>query len=86
MKPEVMRLMEAAEELLDEGRSIARIGIWTQVGRAAYSAGLQAARAYIVERTGIASKSHAGTRAKFAELTMNDDRFPMDIRGFLGRS
>ena len=86
MKAETADLMEAAQELLEEARSIAAIGVWTQVGRGAYSAALQAARACIFERTGRAVKSHAGTRATFAELTRDDERFSPDPRGFLGRS
>jgi uncharacterized protein (UPF0332 family) len=78
--------MEAAQELLEEARLIAGIGIWTQAGRGAYSAALQAARGYIFEGTGRLVKTHSGTRAKFAELTINDARFPPDVRGFLGRS
>ncbi len=86
MKPETEQLMAAARELLDEARSIAAIGIWTQVGRGAYSAALQSARAYIFERSGMISKTHTGTRARFAELTLNTPDFPSDLRGFLGRS
>ena len=78
--------MEETHEALSEARSIAGIRIWTQTGRSAYSAALQAARAYIFERTGSAVKTHAGTRSRFAELTRNDTRFPEDVRGFLGRS
>lgn len=32
------------------------------------------------------SKTHAGTHASFAALTLNTPDFPPDLRGFLGRS
>lgn len=55
-------------------------------GRAAYLAGLHAAQAVIVERTGRIIKRHRGVRNEVWRLLKNEPRFDPELRGFLARA
>jgi len=57
-----------------------------EAGRAAYLAGLHAARAFIFENTGEITKSHKRARTEFGRLTKDDPRFDPELRAFLGRT
>jgi len=57
-----------------------------EAGRAAYLAGLHAAQALIVERTGKVTKTHRGVQHELGRLTKDEPRFDMELRAFLGRT
>ena len=83
MKPESLHLLNAAQGQLSEGRAVLTINLPELAGRAAYLAGLLAARAFIHERTGRIAKTHRGTRTVFLELTAGDEAFDREHRAFL---
>ena len=57
-----------------------------EAGRAAYLAGMHAAQALIVEKTGKVIKRHRGVHGEFARLAKDEPRFDSELRAFLGRS
>jgi uncharacterized protein (UPF0332 family) len=57
-----------------------------EAGREAYLAGLHAAQALIVERTGEVMKRHRGVQRELARLTKDTLHFDPELRTFLGRT
>jgi len=57
-----------------------------EAGRAAYPAGLHAAQALIIEKTGQFEKSHHGVQRELGRLTKDDGGFDLYVRAFPGRS
>ncbi|TMJ56887.1 MAG: HEPN domain-containing protein [Alphaproteobacteria bacterium] len=57
-----------------------------EAGRAAYLAGLHAAQAVIVERTGRIIKRHRGVRNELRRLLKDEPRFDLELQAFLGRA
>jgi uncharacterized protein (UPF0332 family) len=57
-----------------------------EAGRASYLAGLHAAQALIVERTGKVIKRHRGVQNELRRLTKDEPRFESELRAFLSRA
>ena len=57
-----------------------------EAGRAAYLAGLHAAQAVIVERTGRIIKRHRGVRNELRRLMKDEPRFDFELSAFLARA
>jgi hypothetical protein len=57
-----------------------------EAGRAAYLAGLHAAQAVIVERTGRIIKRHRGVRNELRRLLKDEPRFDFELNAFLARA
>jgi uncharacterized protein (UPF0332 family) len=77
-------LAKASECLAKADGMLAR---WPdEAGRAAYLAGLHAAQALIVERTGKLVRSHRGVQRELGRLTRNEPRFDRELQAFLGRA
>jgi uncharacterized protein (UPF0332 family) len=86
VKPESALFLEKSRSFLAKAQSML-VGVWPdEAGRAAYLAGLHAARAFIFETTGEVTKSHKRARSEFARLTKDDPRFDRELRAFLGRT
>ncbi len=63
------------------------VGNWPdEAGRAAYLAGLHAAQALIVERSGSVIKSHKGVQRELARLTKDTPDLSRSLTAFLGRT
>src|SRR5271167_4022004 len=57
-----------------------------EAGRAAYLAGLHAAQAVIVERTGRIIKRHRGVQNELRRLVKDEPRFDFELSAFLARA
>jgi len=86
MKPETAAFLEKARESLGKAQGMLDNQWPDEAGRAAYMAGLHAARALIFESTGEITKSHRRAQAEFGRLTKDDSRFDLELRAFLGRT
>jgi uncharacterized protein (UPF0332 family) len=86
VKPETAAFLEKARELFGKAQGMLDNHWPDEAGRAAYLAGLHAARAFIFESTGEITKSHRRTQAEFGRLTKDDARFDLELRAFLGRT
>lgn len=85
MTPEASAYLDKAREHLAKADGM--LAHWPdEAGRAAYLAGLQAARALIFEKTGRIAKTHKGVRAEFARLARTEPGFDDEARAFLGRA
>ena len=68
MNPETAAFLDKAHECLAKADGM--LGRWPdEAGREAYLAGLHAAQALIIERTGRARKRHRGMHGELARLT-----------------
>jgi len=68
MRPEASAFLQKANQCLAKADGM--LGNWPdEAGRVAYLAGLHAAQALIVERTGSLIKSHKGVQRELARLT-----------------
>jgi uncharacterized protein (UPF0332 family) len=86
MKPETMAFLQKSREFLDKAQAMLASNWPDEAGRAAYLAGLHAAKAFIFERSGEITKSHKRVRAEFGRLTKDNPRFDLELRAFLGRT
>ena len=86
MKPETAAFLQKSREFLDKAQAMLAIDWPDEAGRAAYLAGLHAARAFLFERSGEIAKSHKRARAEFGRLIKDDSRFDPELRAFLGRT
>lgn len=85
MRAETSAFLEKAHECLAKADGM--LSAWPdEAGRAAYLAGLHAAQALIVERTGKIVKSHRGVQRELGRLTKEDPRLDVSLRTFLGRA
>lgn len=85
MKPEAAAFLGKARESLAKADGM--LGTWPdEAGRAAYLAGLHAAQALIVERTGSVVKSHKGVQRELARLTKDTPDMSRSLTAFLGRT
>lgn len=76
-----------ARQFLDKAHDLFGVHHWPdETGRAAYLAGLHAARAFIFETTGEVTKSHRRAQNEFRRLVKDDPRVDMELRAFLGRT
>ena len=63
-----------------------RVGLTDDAGRAAYLAGLDAARAFIFETTRRVFKTHSAVQREFSRLVKDDPRVDTGLRAFLSRT
>lgn len=85
MTPQAARFLDKARKLLAEADVMTKVGLADAAGRNAYLAGFHAAQAFIFERTGKSSKTHAGVQTVFLRLTKDDAKIGT-LRGFLSRA
>jgi len=83
MSPEAVNYIAIAEAMLDRARRSMLAEIYEDAARNAYLTALNATRAIIFEKTGIAPKTHSGTRAKFHELIHGGMAFDQELARFL---
>jgi uncharacterized protein (UPF0332 family) len=86
VKPEAAAFLDKAREFLVKAESMFANDWPDEAGRAAYLAGMHAAQALIVERTGKIVKRHRGVHSEFARLAKDEPRFDIELRAFLGRA
>lgn len=86
MKPETAAFLQKAREFLGKAQGMLNNEWPDEAGRAAYLAGLHAAKAFIFESTGKAIKSHKGVQGEFGRLVKDDPRVDKELRAFLGRA
>jgi uncharacterized protein (UPF0332 family) len=85
VRTEAAAFLDKARECLAKADDM--LAKWPdESGRAAYLAGLHAAQALIVERTGKLTKTHRGVQRELGWLTKEEPRFDMELRAFLGRA
>jgi len=85
VRPETSAFLGKAHECLAKADGM--LGTWPdEAGRAAYLAGLHAAQASIVERTGSVIKSHKGVQRELARLTKDTPDTSRNLTAFLGRT
>ncbi|MEJ0020845.1 MAG: HEPN domain-containing protein [Acetobacteraceae bacterium] len=85
MKPEAAAFLAKAHECLAKADGM--LGRWPdEAGREAYLAGLHAAQAFLVERTGEVVRRHRGVQRELARLTKDTPQLDPELRTFLGRS
>ena len=85
MKPETAAFLGKARACLAKADGM--LDRWPdEAGREAYLAGLHAAQALIVERTGDVMKRHRGVQGELARLTKDTPEFDPKLRIFLGRT
>jgi uncharacterized protein (UPF0332 family) len=83
MSPEAVDYLAITELSLKRARSTFLSGHYEDAARNAYLAALNATRALIFEKTGLAVKSHSGARSKLYELMHNGLPFDGEIAEFL---
>lgn len=85
MKPETAAFLRKAREFVTKAKGM--LDNWPdEAGRTAYLAGLHAAQALIVERTGSVIKRHRGVQRVFGRMVRDEPKFDTDLRTFLGRT
>jgi uncharacterized protein (UPF0332 family) len=83
MSPESVNYLAIAESLLERAQRAFLAEIYEDAARGAYTTALNAARAIIFEKAGLAVKSHSGARAKLHELVRGGLEFNPDLLAFL---
>jgi len=86
VKPETAAFLQKAQEFLGKAQGMLANNWPDEAGRAAYLAGLHAAKAFLFERSGEITKSHKRVRAEFGRFTKDDPHFDQELRAFLGRT
>ncbi|HJU12476.1 MAG TPA: HEPN domain-containing protein [Candidatus Binataceae bacterium] len=86
MKPETAAFLDKAREFLKKAETMLADNWPDEAGRAAYLAGLHAARALIFERTSSVIKRHRGVQRELGRLTKDEPLLDRDLRSFLGRA
>jgi uncharacterized protein (UPF0332 family) len=86
VSPEASTFFDKARKFLAKAEDMLADGWPDEAARAAYLAGLHAAQAVIVERTGRVIRRHRGVRNELWRLLKGDPRFDAELRGFLGRA
>ncbi len=86
MTPEASAFLDKAREFLLKAEDMLDDDWSDEAGRAAYLAGLHAAHAVIVERTGRIIKRHRGVRNESRRLVKDEPRFDPELQAFLGRA
>ncbi len=87
MKPETTAFLRKSREFLVKAQDLLDAHRWPdEAGRAAYLAGLHAAKALIFEITGEMTRSHKRVQKEFSRLTKDNRRFDTELRAFLGRT
>ncbi len=83
MSPEAVNYMSIAEAAVQRAQRAWLAELYENTARDAYSAALNAARGVVFEKSGIAPKTHSGTRAKFFELIHHGMAFDPELAQFL---
>ena len=79
MKPEAAAFLNKAREFLEKAEDML-IDDWPdEAGRAAYLAGLHAAQALIVDRTGKVIRRHRGVQRELGRLTKDEPHFDQEL-------
>jgi uncharacterized protein (UPF0332 family) len=86
VRPEASGFLDKAREFLLKAEDMFADDWPDEAGRAAYLAGLHAAQAVIVERTGRIIKRHRGVRNELRRLLKDEPRFDLELQAFLGRA
>jgi uncharacterized protein (UPF0332 family) len=86
VRPEASAFLDKARDFLLKAKDMLADDWPDEAGRAVYLAGLHAAQAVIVERTGKVIKRHRGVQNELRRLTNDDPRFDLELRAFLGRA
>jgi uncharacterized protein (UPF0332 family) len=86
VRPEASGFLDKAREFLLKAEDVFADDWPDEAGRAAYLAGLHAAQAVIVERTGRIIKRHRGVRNELRRLLKDEPRFDLELQAFLGRA
>jgi uncharacterized protein (UPF0332 family) len=86
VRPETSAFLDKAREFLLKAEDMFADDWHDEAGRAAYLAGLHAAQAVIVERTGKVIKRHRGVQSELRRLMKDQPRFDLELRAFLGRA
>jgi uncharacterized protein (UPF0332 family) len=86
VRPEAAAFLNKAREFLEKAEDMLADDWPDEAGRAAYLAGLHAAQALIVERTGKVIKRHRGVQSELVRQTKDEPSFDLDLRAFLGRA
>jgi uncharacterized protein (UPF0332 family) len=82
VKPEAAAFLNKAREFLAKADDMLADEWPDEAGRAAYLAGLHAAQALIVERTGKVTRRHRGVQTQLVRLTRDEPRFDLELRAF----
>lgn len=83
MSPESVNYMSVAEAAYARAKRSFEAGIYENAARDSYTAVLNAARAVVFDKTGIAPKTHSGTRSKFHDLLRDGLIFDGRLAKFL---
>jgi uncharacterized protein (UPF0332 family) len=86
VRPETSGFLDKAREFLLKAEDMFADDWPDEAGRAAYLAGLHAAQAVIVERTGRIIRRHRGVRNELRRLLKDEPRFDLELQAFLGRA
>lgn len=86
MSPEASESLQRARRSLAKAETMLNGSFPDEAGRLAYGAGLNAARAYVFERTGLVAKTHSGTHSEFGRLVRDEPAFSNQHRAFLGQT
>ena len=86
MRAEASAFIDKAREFLVKAEDMLADGWPDEAGRAAYLAGLDAAQAVIVERTGRVIKRHRGVHNELRRLVKDEPRFDLELSAFPGRA
>jgi uncharacterized protein (UPF0332 family) len=85
MRAEAVALLQKSHVCLKKAEGM--LAQWPdEAGRAAYLAGLHAAQAFIIEKTGQLAKTHRGVQRELGRLTRDESQFSPESRSFLGRA
>jgi uncharacterized protein (UPF0332 family) len=83
LSPEATDYFQMAERALERARDIAKAGVYEVAAREAYISALNAARAVIFDKTGNATKTHAGVRTLLSKLIQDGMKFDPTLAAFL---
>jgi uncharacterized protein (UPF0332 family) len=86
LKPETGHFLAKAHKPLGEADGMLAMKYYDAAGRAAYLAGFHAARAFIFEHNGRASKTHNGVHTEFQRLTKDDRNLDPELRVLLSQT
>ncbi|MBV9979012.1 HEPN domain-containing protein [Bradyrhizobium sp.] len=75
--------MSIADATYDRAKRSFGAAIYENAARDAYTAALNAARAVVFDKSGIAPKTHSGTRSKFHDLLHGGLAFDANLAKFL---
>jgi uncharacterized protein (UPF0332 family) len=83
MSPEAVNYMGIAQALFERGERNFLVEIYEDAAKNAYAAVLNAARAVVFDKLGVAPKTHSGTRTKFFELVHGGLDFDRNVANLL---